>query len=122
MQMYLSMKRLSQQKMSNKRMIIFILHLSKLRALRLQANAKRLILTHISSRYQGDTYKELLKEARELFSNTEIATDLKSFPVENNNFVKNGNGGLPFFMSKNLKIKLLLFYTYTWMVQKIRMV
>ena len=62
-------------------MIIFILHLSKLRAL-LQANAKRLILTHISSRYQGDTYKELLKEARELFSNTEIATDLKSFPVE----------------------------------------
>ena len=48
----------------------------------LQANAKRLILTHISSRYQGDTYKELLKEARELFSNTEIATDLKSFPVE----------------------------------------
>ena len=29
MQMYLSMKRLSQQKMSNKRMIIFILHLSK---------------------------------------------------------------------------------------------
>lgn len=33
MQMYLSMKRLSQQKMSNKRMIIFILHLSKLRAL-----------------------------------------------------------------------------------------
>ena len=62
-------------------MIIFILHLSKLRA-SLQANAKRLILTHISSRYQGDTYKELLKEARELFSNTEIATDLKSFPVE----------------------------------------
>ncbi|TKI83412.1 ribonuclease Z, partial [Bacillus wiedmannii] len=48
----------------------------------LQANAKRLILTHISSRYQGDTYKELWKEARELFSNTEIATDLKSFPVD----------------------------------------
>lgn len=48
----------------------------------LHANVKRLILTHISSRYQGDTYKELLKEARELFPNTEIATDLKSFPVE----------------------------------------
>ncbi|KFN01722.1 ribonuclease Z [Bacillus clarus] len=48
----------------------------------LQANVKRLILTHISSRYQGDTYKELLQEARELFINTEIAMDLKSFPVE----------------------------------------
>ncbi|MEI4618948.1 ribonuclease Z [Bacillus pfraonensis] len=47
-----------------------------------QANVKRLILTHISSRYQGDTYKELLKEAQTLFANTEIAMDLKHFPVE----------------------------------------
>ncbi|WP_459499560.1 ribonuclease Z [Bacillus sp. C1] len=48
----------------------------------LQANVKRLILTHISSRYQGDTYKELLQEARALFVNTEMAMDLKCFPVE----------------------------------------
>ncbi len=68
--------------MNNKLMIIFIPHLSKVASIALQANVKRLILTHISSRYQGDTYKELLKEARELFSNTEIATDLKSFPVD----------------------------------------
>ncbi|WP_243524254.1 ribonuclease Z [Bacillus pseudomycoides] len=47
-----------------------------------QANVKRLILTHISSRYQGDTYKELLKEAQALFTNAEIAMDLKHFPVE----------------------------------------
>ncbi|MBC6974353.1 ribonuclease Z [Bacillus sp. Xin] len=47
-----------------------------------RANVKRLILTHISSRYQGDTYKELLKEAQALFANTEIAMDLKHFPVE----------------------------------------
>lgn len=48
----------------------------------LQANVKRLILTHISSRYQGDAYKELLQEAQSLFANTEIAMDLKCFPVE----------------------------------------
>jgi len=48
----------------------------------LQANVKRLILTHISSRYQADTYKELLQEAQLLFANTEIAMDLKCFPVE----------------------------------------
>ena len=48
----------------------------------LQANVKRLILTHVSSRYQGDTYKELVQEAQSLFTNTEIAMDLKCFPVE----------------------------------------
>ncbi|PEE41919.1 ribonuclease Z [Bacillus pseudomycoides] len=48
----------------------------------LQANVRRLILTHISSRYQADTYKELLQEAQLLFANTEIAMDLKCFPVE----------------------------------------
>ncbi|KEK26076.1 ribonuclease Z [Bacillus gaemokensis] len=48
----------------------------------LKANVKRLILTHISSRYQGDTYKELLEEAQALFVNTEIAMDLKRFDVE----------------------------------------
>ena len=85
MQMYLSMKRLSQDE---QQAYDYFHSTSKQASIALQANAKRLILTHISSRYQGDTYKELLKEARELFSNTEIATDLKSFPVENDNFIK----------------------------------
>ncbi|MDM5189850.1 ribonuclease Z [Bacillus sp. DX4.1] len=48
----------------------------------LQANVKRLILTHISSRYQGETYKELLQEAQALFLNTEMALDLKYFHVD----------------------------------------
>ncbi|OUA57222.1 ribonuclease Z [Bacillus thuringiensis] len=47
-----------------------------------KANVKRLILTHISSRYQGSSYKELLKESQDLFSNSEIAMDLKSFLLE----------------------------------------
>jgi ribonuclease Z len=38
-------------------------------------NAKKLILTHISSRYQEDAL-ELLKEAREIFPNTILAEDL----------------------------------------------
>ncbi|MDM5156332.1 ribonuclease Z [Bacillus sp. DX1.1] len=48
----------------------------------LQANVKRLILTHISSRYQGETYKELLQEAQALFLNTEMALDLRHFHVD----------------------------------------
>lgn len=48
----------------------------------LQANVKRLILTHISSRYQGDMCKMLLQEAQSTFSNTEIAMDLKHFQVD----------------------------------------
>ena len=38
-------------------------------------NAKQLILTHISSRYQEDALK-LLEEAKEIFPNTIIAKDL----------------------------------------------
>ena len=38
-------------------------------------NAKQLILTHISSRYQEDAQK-LLEEAKEVFSNTVLAKDL----------------------------------------------
>ena len=40
-----------------------------------KSNAKRLILTHISTRY-NDT-DQLLKEALEIFENTEVAEDLK---------------------------------------------
>ncbi|MBD3195744.1 MAG: ribonuclease Z [Candidatus Lokiarchaeota archaeon] len=44
-------------------------------------NAKILILTHISSRYQEDAEK-LLEEAKEIFPNTEIAEDLKRFKIK----------------------------------------
>ncbi|MFW9936684.1 MAG: ribonuclease Z [Candidatus Thorarchaeota archaeon] len=41
----------------------------------IKMNAKQLILTHISSRYQEDS-KKLLKEAKEIFPNTILAEDL----------------------------------------------
>ncbi len=43
------------------------------------AGAKRLILTHISSRFMEDDAIELQAEAREIFPNTEIAHDLACF-------------------------------------------
>jgi ribonuclease Z len=46
-----------------------------------RAGAKRLILTHISSRYQGDDCAALLEEAQQTFPNTEMAEDLKHFNV-----------------------------------------
>ena len=46
-----------------------------------EAGAKRLILTHISSRFTEDDAIELQAEARELFPNTEIAHDLASFKL-----------------------------------------
>ncbi|HGI6466026.1 TPA: ribonuclease Z, partial [Listeria monocytogenes] len=45
------------------------------------ANVKKLILTHISSRYDRDASKELLIEAKTIFENTEIAYDLAVFPI-----------------------------------------
>ncbi len=47
-----------------------------------QAKAKRLILTHISSRYNEEGSRELLQEAREIFPHTWIASDGSSFPIE----------------------------------------
>ncbi len=41
----------------------------------IKMNAKQLLLTHISSRYQEDA-EELLTEAQEIFPNTIIAKDL----------------------------------------------
>ena len=38
-------------------------------------NAKQLVLTHISSRYQEDALK-LLEEAKEIFPNTILGEDL----------------------------------------------
>ncbi|MBB6284236.1 ribonuclease Z [Geobacillus subterraneus] len=46
-----------------------------------RAGAKRLILTHISSRYQGEAALKLLDEARRVFPNTELAADFASFSI-----------------------------------------
>ncbi|WP_163654277.1 ribonuclease Z [Listeria sp. PSOL-1] len=46
-----------------------------------KAEAKQLILTHISSRYDKEASKELLLEAREIFPNTEMAYDFSTFIV-----------------------------------------
>ncbi|MBF2445856.1 ribonuclease Z [Listeria welshimeri] len=46
-----------------------------------KANVKKLILTHISSRYDRDASKALLIEAKSIFENTEIAYDLAVFEV-----------------------------------------
>jgi ribonuclease Z len=46
-----------------------------------RAGAKKLILTHISSRYQGTMCDGLLEEAKKIFPNAEIAADFKSFPI-----------------------------------------
>ncbi|AYY79685.1 MULTISPECIES: ribonuclease Z [Proteus] len=43
------------------------------------ANVKKLILTHISSRYLPEDYVELLKESQHVFSHTEIASDFAIF-------------------------------------------
>ncbi|SFU36352.1 ribonuclease Z [Alicyclobacillus macrosporangiidus] len=45
------------------------------------AGAKALILTHISARYSGDGADRLLAEARAIFPNTRLASDLWSYPV-----------------------------------------
>ncbi|WLR53257.1 ribonuclease Z [Bacillus tianshenii] len=47
-----------------------------------EAGAKKLILTHISSRYQEEGSVQLLQEARNVFSNTEVAYDFAQFQVE----------------------------------------
>ncbi|ASS98965.1 MULTISPECIES: ribonuclease Z [Geobacillus] len=46
-----------------------------------RAGAKRLILTHISSRYQGAAALQLVAEARSVFPNTELAVDFASFSI-----------------------------------------
>lgn len=46
------------------------------------AGAKALILTHISSRYQGEDAFDLLAEARRIFENTEIASDFSKYSLK----------------------------------------
>ena len=43
-------------------------------------NAKKLIITHISSRYQEDAIK-LLQEAKKIFPNTVLAEDLLKIQI-----------------------------------------
>ncbi|MFD1039208.1 ribonuclease Z [Virgibacillus byunsanensis] len=40
-----------------------------------ESNVKKLVLTHISSRYQKEDNQQLLNEARHIFPNTELASD-----------------------------------------------
>ncbi|OCG13490.1 ribonuclease Z [Gilliamella sp. App6-5] len=44
-----------------------------------KANVKRLIMTHISPRYNLNNNKKLVNEAKSVFANTEIATDFATF-------------------------------------------
>src|SRR5699024_6199250 len=45
-------------------------------------NVKKLILTHISSRYQKEDLPRLLEEARSIFPNTEMANDFYRYNVK----------------------------------------
>nr|WP_220127479.1 ribonuclease Z [Anoxybacillus ayderensis] len=46
-----------------------------------RAEVKQLILTHISSRYQGEMCDELVEEAKTIFPNVSLAFDFSSFPI-----------------------------------------
>ncbi|WP_298522642.1 ribonuclease Z [uncultured Methanobrevibacter sp.] len=46
-----------------------------------QSNSKRLILTHLSTRYGENYTKIILNEAKEIFENTELAHDLETFEI-----------------------------------------
>ncbi|WP_284036008.1 ribonuclease Z [Neobacillus sp. 114] len=46
-----------------------------------RAEVKQLCLTHISSRYDKHAWRELVKEAAEIFSNTDIAEDFKEINI-----------------------------------------
>ncbi|MCL6572111.1 MAG: ribonuclease Z [Bacillus sp. (in: Bacteria)] len=45
------------------------------------ANCKHLCLTHISSRYDRNAWRELVDEAKEIFPNTDIAEDFKEINI-----------------------------------------
>ncbi|WP_096270528.1 ribonuclease Z [Paucisalibacillus globulus] len=47
-------------------------------------NVKRLVLNHVSSRYQENDILELLNEAQEIFPNTEIASDFYQVRIPSN--------------------------------------
>ena len=47
-----------------------------------ESNSKKLILTHISTRYTKEYEEKMLNEAREIFENTEMAYDLLEMEVK----------------------------------------
>ncbi|MFK9093185.1 ribonuclease Z [Bacillus salipaludis] len=47
----------------------------------LRSGSKQLCLTHISSRYDRNNWRELVDEAKEVFPNTEIAEDFKEINI-----------------------------------------
>lgn len=47
------------------------------------SGSKRLVLTHISSRYQKEDSEQLLNEAREIFPNSELANDFFQIKIDN---------------------------------------
>lgn len=50
-------------------------------ALAKQNNCRRLVLTHISSRYQREESDSLLREAQQIFPNTELASDFSQMQL-----------------------------------------
>ena len=46
-----------------------------------QSGSKQLCLTHISSRYDRQAWRELVIEAQEIFTNTDIAEDFKEINI-----------------------------------------
>ena len=47
-----------------------------------ESNSKKLVLTHISTRYTKEYEEKMLNEAREIFENTELAYDLLEMEVK----------------------------------------
>ena len=47
-----------------------------------KANVRKLILTHISARYDEEDAKKLEEEARKIFPNTIVASDLMTIDVK----------------------------------------
>ncbi|KKB72199.1 MULTISPECIES: ribonuclease Z [Bacillus] len=47
-----------------------------------EAGAEKLILTHISARYQGESVNELINEAKEIFPNSTAAYDFYEYEVK----------------------------------------
>lgn len=45
------------------------------------AHVKRLLLTHISARYLGQAVRELQNDARDIFKNTRVVSDLDLYDI-----------------------------------------
>ncbi|WP_067728157.1 ribonuclease Z [Oceanobacillus damuensis] len=62
-------------------------HSTNIQAATLASNGgvKKLILTHISSRYQEEDEKRILSEARNIFTETFLARDFREFEIDNLN-------------------------------------